>query len=297
MILTLNLSNSYNSYLNINYKDYIMSLFNLPMGESNYKIYTGPIPVFDSYLDQFFTTSNVKTAIVLIEDSTAYDLPNFYKKYNIKELDFPIRDMKTPETLEKAHEIVLAILKVIQEGDVYVHCMGGHGRTGLVMACLSSHVKHLDGRAAIKFTRKIIDGAIETRLQEKFITHYAAKYGIIKQTEDQNLAVKENKSKELHEKAKKTEETTQDFEKATKKLSISVEISNGGSQTVSPMANGSNSKNKRESFDNFDSYFLDEEPLTPDQDLSLFNSNANSSDEEEEQDYCTYIDESDISLT
>jgi protein-tyrosine phosphatase len=49
---------------------------------------------------------------------------------------FPIRDNSVPRDAEYLAEILLAIDRRIRDGGaVYVHCWGGVGRTGLVVAC------------------------------------------------------------------------------------------------------------------------------------------------------------------
>ena len=49
---------------------------------------------------------------------------------------FPIRDNSVPSDSDHLAEILLAIDRRIREGGaVYLHCWGGIGRTGLVVAC------------------------------------------------------------------------------------------------------------------------------------------------------------------
>lgn len=54
----------------------------------------------------------------------------------VKLLSFPIRDMDVPDmrTLDAVVETILESLKTGQK--VYVHCWGGHGRTGVIIGCL-----------------------------------------------------------------------------------------------------------------------------------------------------------------
>jgi protein-tyrosine phosphatase len=50
--------------------------------------------------------------------------------------NFPMLDGTAPETCEEMDDIVRMIDGWIENGKkVYVHCYGGHGRTGLVIAC------------------------------------------------------------------------------------------------------------------------------------------------------------------
>lgn len=52
---------------------------------------------------------------------------------------FPIRDVSAPKSIDEAKQIVDYILSFAtkgQYGDVYVHCWGGVGRTGTIVACV-----------------------------------------------------------------------------------------------------------------------------------------------------------------
>src|ERR1700730_3554415 len=63
---------------------------------------------------------------------------------------FPIRDVSVPSDSEHLAEILLAIDRRIREGGtVYLHCWGGVGRTGLVVACwLQEHGRTPDDALA-----------------------------------------------------------------------------------------------------------------------------------------------------
>jgi ADP-ribosyl-[dinitrogen reductase] hydrolase len=63
---------------------------------------------------------------------------------------FPIRDNSVPRDSEHLAEILLAIDRRIREGGVvYLHCWGGVGRTGLVVACwLQEHGRTPDDALA-----------------------------------------------------------------------------------------------------------------------------------------------------
>lgn len=51
-------------------------------------------------------------------------------------LRFPIRDVNAPESVEAVHQLIDKIEYLMQQdGYTYVHCLGGVGRTGTIMAC------------------------------------------------------------------------------------------------------------------------------------------------------------------
>src|SRR6202162_4857614 len=69
---------------------------------------------------------------------------------NVTYQRFPIRDNSVPRDSDHLSEILFAIDRRIREGGVvYVHCWGGVGRTGLVVACwLQEHGRTPDDSLA-----------------------------------------------------------------------------------------------------------------------------------------------------
>ena len=66
---------------------------------------------------------------ILSEESRAANITATYQR-------FPIQDISVPRDGEHLAEILFAIDRRLRlEGAVYVHCRGGVGRTGLVVAC------------------------------------------------------------------------------------------------------------------------------------------------------------------
>ena len=70
---------------------------------------------------------------------------------------FPIRDVTTPSSPELTTDILDTIDREITEGKlVYVHCMGGIGRTGTIVGCWLSRQGHR-GEAALERLRELWD--------------------------------------------------------------------------------------------------------------------------------------------
>lgn len=96
---------------------------------------------------------------------------------------FPVPDVSAPRSLEYVHEMVRKIdyLSRLDDGDIYIHCWGGVGRTGTIVACylaenmdepkfenvmqsLRNHFSEMP-KSAYRITP-------ETREQEQFVRWY-----------------------------------------------------------------------------------------------------------------------------
>ncbi len=53
---------------------------------------------------------------------------------------FPIKDLGVPESTKKVHHLLdkIAGLRKLNNGYIYIHCWGGVGRTGTIVACLTA---------------------------------------------------------------------------------------------------------------------------------------------------------------
>jgi hypothetical protein len=80
-------------------------------------------------LTEFGEYDFVPYEAILSQESQAANIQATYQRY-------PIRDISVPRDAEYLAEILHAIdRRIRQGGTVYVHCRGGVGRTGLVVAC------------------------------------------------------------------------------------------------------------------------------------------------------------------
>lgn len=158
-----------------------MNLYPLEFSSKN-SIYTGSIPAlyFDE-CDKEIVNNKIKAAVYFIEktDLEWSRTAEFYKERNVKTFHYPIKDMCVPK-MDEALTIIKTIMKEVKQGNVYVHCVEGKGRTGMIMACLTSLKKHLNGPDATKFTRGTIPGAIESKIQESFVNDFAKTYAKVK---------------------------------------------------------------------------------------------------------------------
>lgn len=105
-------------------------------------------------------------------------------KYNY--INFPIKDNSVPKDWIVFSKFIIRISKVIKEElktneKIYIHCRGGHGRSGVVVSCLLCFMFDLSQREALDYTtlchknrtvmrdkwRKI--GSPQTSMQKKFV--------------------------------------------------------------------------------------------------------------------------------
>ncbi len=95
-----------------------------------------------------------------------------FQESAIHYLHIPIPDMTAP-TQSQIDEFILFAQTNIQNGrPIAVHCLGGSGRTGTMVACYLVS-KGYSPQEAIRLVRKYRPSAIETHWQEEAIHEYA----------------------------------------------------------------------------------------------------------------------------
>jgi len=100
-------------------------------------------------------------------------------------INFPIVDQNIPMDLQAFSRFILKASKIIRElqicEKVYIHCKGGHGRSGIIVACILCHIFSLSPYESLQYTtqchnnrknmrerwRKI--GSPQTYSQKKFV--------------------------------------------------------------------------------------------------------------------------------
>ncbi|MDI6734796.1 MAG: dual specificity protein phosphatase family protein [bacterium] len=92
------------------------------------------------------------------------------EKIGFKVFPIFIQDFTSPsiEQLEKFNSII----DESTTKPILVHCTGGLGRTGTMLASYLIKRKSMTAKQAIKFVRLKRDGAVETREQEKTLEIY-----------------------------------------------------------------------------------------------------------------------------
>ena len=120
-----------------------------------------------------FKDAGITTIISLQEETTPHDgtvgevNPEFkwnfpqYKSYSLyakdmfKYLHFPITDNSIPE-FDVFIANITKILELLMTGErVFIHCAGGHGRTGMYTTVLLFILKKMDCNVALKLNQKL----------------------------------------------------------------------------------------------------------------------------------------------
>jgi protein-tyrosine phosphatase len=129
-------------------------------------------------------------AIVILNDrleclqKAGRDLEQFYVEQGLQVVALPIRnyDAVSAESMDRA--VGLAVEHAEAGRHLLVHCSLGIGRTGMFGACMAHQVLGLDGDEALRWIRKHISGAVETRVQEDLVRRFAGngRGGVLRET-------------------------------------------------------------------------------------------------------------------
>ncbi len=116
-------------------------------------------------------SSGVRRVVVLPEDYEIADRwgssSAYFEALSALGLEFlhePVPDMEAP-TLEQ----LLEILRWIREGPTLVHCVGGLGRTGTVVASWLVVERGMSAREAIERVRSLRPGSVQSYSQHLFL--------------------------------------------------------------------------------------------------------------------------------
>jgi hypothetical protein len=116
-----------------------------------------------------------------------YDDEDKIKQYhtNYQIITYNIKDRSVPHDLLTFTQFISQLADIIKQlkisEKIYIHCKGGHGRSGLVVACLICYIFKLSPYEALNYTSKCHSnrsvmrdkwrkiGAPQTHLQKKFV--------------------------------------------------------------------------------------------------------------------------------
>lgn len=146
----------------------------------SHKLYMSSCPLYNppggdpvAYIQKWIATlqsNNVRTIVCLLPKVD--DLIAYYKDSGFEVIHYPIKDFGVPQDMKDFYRFIQTVAAALQKGNALVHCMGGYGRTGLIVACLLAF-QGFDPDSAIKAVRKARKHTIETKEQEAFVEDFA----------------------------------------------------------------------------------------------------------------------------
>lgn len=92
---------------------------------------------------------------------------------NYKYLNFPIKDRFYPENKKEFSKFILEVTNLIYKlklnEKIYIHCKGGHGRSGVVVAILLCQIFNFSPEESLEHTKKSHNNRIVMREKWRFI--------------------------------------------------------------------------------------------------------------------------------
>lgn len=94
------------------------------------------------------------------------DLEEFYRSVGVEVISRPIPDFTVPNEPDMVKNIKDVTYRLSEGLNVLVHCAGGSGRTGMVIAAV---VHDVGVRAPVQWVRRVRSVYVETEAQENFV--------------------------------------------------------------------------------------------------------------------------------
>jgi len=119
------------------------------------------------------SAAGITTVVSLIEShETRNDLDGRYRSAGFALIRYPIPDYGAPADEATFSALLEELSTRLGSGErVYVHCMGGIGRTGTLIACLLKRLG-VDGDAVSVVRAIYLATAVESPAQRRFIHRY-----------------------------------------------------------------------------------------------------------------------------
>jgi protein-tyrosine phosphatase len=121
-------------------------------------------------------SQGIGTIVVLLEPQIciSFRISERYKDFEV--VYYPIEDYGIPSTMESFDDLMDVMHLRLQGHGVFVHCFGGNGRSGMVIAGYAIKHRNMTAKRAIEWVRSFRPKAVETQEQEKFLERYAKVY-------------------------------------------------------------------------------------------------------------------------
>jgi predicted NAD-dependent protein-ADP-ribosyltransferase YbiA (DUF1768 family) len=154
--------------------------------------------LFGSYPTQTIVQDLEEKGVVCFVNLTNPIEKNIYPYItnHAKIFNFPINDRSVPRDWEQFGKLIVKISNIyhgLRENEsIYIHCRGGHGRSGVLVACLIAFIENISPEDSITKTmishqkrekmreKWRIIGSPQTRGQKTFVYRYFAPFFVLK---------------------------------------------------------------------------------------------------------------------
>jgi protein-tyrosine phosphatase len=93
---------------------------------------------------------------------------------DVEHIQFVIRDYSIPEDSEATRTLIHHVCEKLMAGtNVAIHCMGGAGRTGMIVSLVYARLHGVSGAEALRACRRLNPSYVETPEQEAFVARMA----------------------------------------------------------------------------------------------------------------------------
>ncbi len=155
-------------------------------------VFAGEHPLFDIYKSSI--KGNIPTFLkfgitIFLDLTQSYEVPEYasFLPADVQRISFPIRNCDVPSSVESVIGLFRRLELLMHEqprAKLYIHCHGGVGRTGTIVACYSTYFEHLSFEEALdkmrrqyaQSPRSRIMNAPETKRQIEFIKKFAKEF-------------------------------------------------------------------------------------------------------------------------
>ena len=128
---------------------------------------------------------------VFLDLTQSYEVPEYasFLPSDVQRISFPIRNCDVPSSVESVMDLFRRLEQLMHEqprAKLYIHCHGGVGRTGIIVACYYIYFEHLSfeealdkmGRQYAQAPRSKFMNAPETKRQIEYVKEFA-EYSLI----------------------------------------------------------------------------------------------------------------------
>lgn len=152
-------------------------------------VFAGEHPLFNIYNRS--AKGNVPVLLkfgitVFLDLTQSYEVPEYasFLPTDVRRISFPIRNCDIPSSIESVIGLFRELDKLFREypqAKLYIHCHGGVGRTGTIVACFYIYFEHLSFEEALdkmrqqfaQSSRSKIMNAPENKRQIEFIKMFS----------------------------------------------------------------------------------------------------------------------------